>query len=113
MMVWTPNRMIALFLGLWIALVPALVAAPAAGLTLQLSMVQNVGSDDCGCCSDVKPNRDLCASICANVLPFAALQSDHFVSNASHDDYALNRELTPSSRAISPDPPPPRSMAFR
>lgn len=109
--------MIALFLGLWIALAPALVAAPA-GLTLQMSMVHNVGSDDCGsddcgCCSDGQTNRDLCASICVNVLPFAALQSDHFVSIASRDDYALNRELTPSSRAILPDPPPPRPIAFR
>jgi hypothetical protein len=113
MMVWTPNRIIALFLGLWIALAPALFAAPATGLTLQMSIVHNVGSDDCDCCSDAKPNRDFCASMCANVLPFATSESDHLVSITFHDEYALRRELTPSSRAISPDPPPPRSIAFR
>jgi hypothetical protein len=115
MMVWTPNGMIALLLGLWIALAPApaLFAAPAAGLTLQMSMVDDVGSDDCDCCSDAKQNRDRCASMCVNVLPFATLQSDHLVSITFHDDYALTRELTPSSHAISPDPPPPRSIAFR
>jgi hypothetical protein len=54
--------------------------------------------------------------MCANVLSLATLESeesDDLVSIAFHDDYALRRELTPSSRAISPDPPPPRSIAFR
>jgi hypothetical protein len=105
--------MIALFLGLWIALAPALFAAPAAGLTLQMSTVHVGGSNDCDCCSDAKHNRDLCASMCANVLPFATLESDDLVSIAFHDDYALRRELIPAGRAISPDPPPPRSIAFR
>jgi hypothetical protein len=113
MMVWTLNRIIALFLGLWIALAPALFSAPAAGLTLQMSMVHDVGSDDCDCCSDAKHNRDLCASMCANVLSLATLESDDLVSIAFHDGYALRRELIPSGRAISPDPPPPRSIAFR
>jgi hypothetical protein len=112
-MVWTPNRMIALLLGLWIALAPALFAAPAVGLTLQMSMVDDVGSDDCDCCSDAKPNPDLCVLMCANVLPFATLESDHLVSITFHNDYALTRELIPSSRAISPDPPPPKSIAFQ
>jgi hypothetical protein len=112
MMVWTPNRMIALLLGLWIALAPALFAAPAAGLTLQMSIVDDVGSDDCDCCSDAKQNRGRCASMCVNILPFATIQSDHLVSMTFRDDYALRHELTPSSRAISPDPPPPRSIAF-
>jgi hypothetical protein len=108
-----PNRMVALFLGFWIALAPALFATPAAGLTLQMSTVHDVGSDDCDCCSDAKHNPDLCASMCANVLPFATVESDDLVSIAFHDDYALRRELIPSGRAISPDPPPPRSIAFR
>jgi hypothetical protein len=113
MMAWTLNHMLALFLGLWIALAPALVAAPAAGLTSQMSMVHVLASDKCDCCSDAQPNRELCASMCVNVLPFATLQFDHLVSITFHDAYALRRELTPSSRTISPDPPPPRSIAFR
>jgi hypothetical protein len=113
MMVCTPNRMIALFLGFWIALAPALFASPAAGLTLQMSMVHDVGANDCDCCSDAKPNRDLCASMCVNVLHFATLQSDHLVSIPFHGDYALRRESTLSSHAISPDLPPPRSIPFR
>jgi hypothetical protein len=104
--------MIALFLGLWIAL-PSALTAPAAGLMLQMSTVHVGVSNDCDCCSDAKHNRDLCASMCASVLAFATLDSDHFVSIAFHDDYALKRELIPSGRAISPDPPPPRSIAFR
>jgi hypothetical protein len=75
--------MIALFLGLWIALAPALFAAPAAGLTLQMSTVHVGGSNDCDCCSDAKHNRDLCASMCANVLPFATLESDDLVSTVA------------------------------
>ena len=110
-MVWTPNRIIAFFLVLGITLAPALFAAPATGLTLQMSMTHDVGSNECDCCSDAKPNRDLCVWMC--VLPPATLQSNHLVSIAFHDDYALRRELTLSSRAISPDPPPPRSIAFR
>jgi hypothetical protein len=105
--------MIALLLGLWIALAPALFAAAAAGLTLQMSAVHVGDSNDCDCCSDAKHNRDLCASMCANVLPFANLESDDLVSIVFHDDYAFRRELIPSGRAISPDPPPPRSIAFR
>lgn len=112
MMVWTPNGIIALFLGLWFALAPALFAAPTAGLALQMSMIDNVGSDDCDCCSDAQPNRDLCASMCVNVFPFATLETDHMFSIIFHEDYALRRELTPSSRTISPDPPPPRPIAF-
>jgi hypothetical protein len=110
-MVWTPNRIIAFFLVLGITLAPALFAAPATGLTLQMSMTHDVGSNECDCCSDAKPNRDLCVWMC--VLPPATLQSNHLVSIAFHDNYALRRELTLSSRAISPDPPPPRSIAFR
>jgi hypothetical protein len=84
------DRMIALFLGLWIALAPALSAA-AVGLTLQMSAVHNVGFDNCDCCSDAQPNRDLCASMCVNVLPFATLESHHFVCVTFHDDYVLRR----------------------
>jgi hypothetical protein len=105
--------MIALFLGLWIALASALIAAPVAGLTLQMSTVHVGVSNDCHCCSDAKHNGDLCASMCANVLTFATLESDDLVCIGFHDDYALKRELIPSGRAISPDPPPPRSIAFR
>jgi hypothetical protein len=112
MMVWTPNRIIALFLGLCITLAPALFAAPA-GLTLQMSTVHVVASDKCDCCSGAQLNRDLCASMCVNVFPFATLESDHLVSITLHEDYALRHELTPASLAISPDPPPPRSIAFR
>jgi hypothetical protein len=106
--------MIGLFLGLWIALASALFAAPAAGLTLQMSAVHVGASNDCDCCSDVKYKPgDLCASMCANVLPVATLESDDLVCIAFHDEYALRRELIPAGRAISPDPPPPRSIAFR
>jgi hypothetical protein len=105
--------MIALFLGLWIALASALTAAPAASLTLQMSTVHVGVSKDCDCCSDAKHNGDLCASMCANVLTFATLESDDLVSIVFHDDYALKRELIPSGRAISFDLPPPRSIEFR
>jgi hypothetical protein len=105
--------MIALFLGLWIALAPALSTAPAAGLMLQINMVHVVGSGGCDCCSDAKHNRDLCASMCVNVLPFATLELDDLVCIVFHDEYALRRELIPAGRAISPDPPPPRSIKFR
>jgi hypothetical protein len=105
--------MIALFLGLWIALASALTAAPAAGLTLQMSAGHVGVSNDCDCCYDAKHNGDLCASMCANVLTFATLESDDLVFIVFHDDYPLKRELIPSGRAISPDPPPPRSIAFR
>jgi hypothetical protein len=113
MMTWTLNRIIVPLLGLWIAIAPALLAVPAAGLTLQMSMVDDADPDHCGCCSDAKPNRDLCASMCVTALPFATLRSDDLVAIAFHDDYALGRELTRSSRKIPPDPPPPRSFALR
>ena len=112
-MVGIPNRIIALFLGLWFALAPALFAAPATGMTLQLSMAHDAASGVCDCCPDAKPNRGLCALMCANALPFATIQSDDLVHVVFHDDYSLKRELTRSSRAIPPDPPPPRFIALR
>jgi hypothetical protein len=108
MMLWTPNRITALLLGLWIAVAPALLVAPAAGLMFETIMVHDAGPDDCGCCSDAKPKRDLCASMCVNALPFATLRSNDLVATAFHDDYAVRRELTRSSRTIPPDPPPPK-----
>src|SRR3990172_8121669 len=72
MMKWTPQRIIALALGSWMAFAPALHAVPMASImTMQMSMSDGAGSGECNGCPDAGMDRDGCAVFCTNAIPFA------------------------------------------
>lgn len=111
---WTPTRIIALFLALWVALAPAVFAAPAAAMTLQMSMASDPDSAGCDSCPDAKANRGICALMCVNAFLFAATaKHGNLVLIAVRDDHPLKRDLALSGRTVAPDPPPPKSVALR
>jgi hypothetical protein len=105
------NRVVALLVALCVAVAPALYAAPAAGMTLQLN-IGNTVSHDCDCCPGTKPDRNICVLMCVSAVPLATTDASKLPVVAIPDDYAPKFELTPSSLATRPEPPPPRPIAL-
>ena len=109
---WKLNRVITLFLSLWIGLSPALMSAPAASAKLQMAQAQDTMSGDCGCCPGTKPSRTLCFLMCAGVPPLAAVQCTGLIPPAVDDEFPPEPDAVLTSRIAAPDPPPPRRLAF-
>jgi hypothetical protein len=107
-----PKRIIALFLGLWIGLVPALMSAPVASMTVQMAHITDTTSGDCDCCHGIKPNRALCFLMCASVPPLTAVQCTSLVLPAIDDEFPPRPDVALTSRIAAPDPPPPRRLIF-
>jgi hypothetical protein len=107
-----PKRIIALFLGLWIGLAPALMSAPAASMTVQMAHTPDTTSGDCDCCHGTKPNRTLCFLMCASISPLAAVQCTNLIPPAIDDEFSPEPAAVLTSRIAAPDPPPPRRLAF-
>lgn len=110
---WAPKRILALFLGLWIGLSPALMSAPAVSMVLQMAHAPDTISGDCECCPGTKASRTLCFMMCASVPPLAAAQCTGLIPPAVDDEApAPVPDATLTSRIVAPDPPPPRRIAF-
>jgi len=107
-----PNRVIALFLGLWIGLAPALLIAPAAAVTLQTAEVQDTKSGHCDCCPESRPSLGLCILMCSNVPLFMTTPSKGLVRLARDNDYSTELKTMMVGWIAPPDPPPPRQPAF-
>lgn len=105
------NRVITLFLSLWIGLSPALVSVPVANMTLQMTQPPDLMSSDCDCCSG-KPSRALCFLMCAGAPPLAAVQCTGLVHPVVHDEFRPEPDAVLTSRTVPPDPPPPKRLAF-
>ena len=108
----TPTRLIVLSLGLWVALVPAIVAAPAA-MAAPMIMSDDVTADGCIACPDVplgNMDRGLCSLMCSGTM-LSALPSETVELT---DTYQRVRWLSSdqffSERPTSPDPAPPKSV---
>jgi hypothetical protein len=109
---WTPARIAALFLALWVALAPAVFAVPAAAMMSQMSMSSDPNSDGCDSCPDANANRSVCALVCVNAFLLATqAQFGNLVPVVFRDDHPLSRDLARSGRTVTPDPPPPKLFA--
>ncbi len=105
---WTPRRIIALFLGLWMALAPAGFAVPAAAMTAQTGMSDGAGSGECDGCSENVVERGLCALMCLNAaLVASAVQPDKLITDFG-DCHEPGRHAPMLGRLTRPDPAPPR-----
>lgn len=101
-------RLSALVLGLWIALAPAVIAVPAAAMTTQASMSDDVGEDGCDACLDMDVDQGLCAFVCASAA-FVALAPESGKWTAGREQVPV-----PASRTLllgqppTLDPAPPK-----
>ncbi len=111
---WTPHRIIALALGLWVAFAPAAGAVPSAPMPMQTVMPESAGFDDCDHCPDDGMVRDACAMMCANSSAFAIVPQ--------HDGRGFpvfraiewpQRDSLLAGRIVVPDPGPPRTVSLR
>ncbi|MCK1513797.1 hypothetical protein IVB22_14730 [Bradyrhizobium sp. 190] len=109
---WKLNRVITLFLSLWIGLSPALMSVPAASMTLQMAQAPDTMSGDCNCCHETKPSRALCFLMCVGVPPFAAVQCAGLIPLAVDGEFPSQPDAVLTNRIAAPDPPPPRRLAF-
>jgi hypothetical protein len=108
-MTWTPSRIIALFLGLWIAVAPVAAAAPAAAMTANMSMSDDGGAggfDDCP--GKGMPSND-CVQFCANVLFVGIAPGDSgLILAVTGGDLQPGPRRTLNGQFPVPDPGPPR-----
>ena len=112
MMEWTPRRMIALLLGLWVAFTPAVFAVSAAAMTVQMSMSTDAASGCCDNCPNTEADRNSCTSICLSVSLFATMaEHDNLSPAVFHMDHRPGRPLALWGRFSRPDPAPPKSLS--
>ena len=121
-MKWKPTRIIVLFLGLWVALAPAVIAVPTAAMTMQMSMSDegdksndtgDTGSGCCDGCPDADTDRNVCASKCLNIVSLAIIAGLGKLDPAAfHDDQWTARDLILSGRSSAPDPAPPKPISL-
>lgn len=110
----TANRVLALMLGLWVALAPAMLAAPAAGMNAQMNMSESNGSGDCNGCPDAGMAQDACASMCANALPFVTMPDIGRMVPVDFRPIDWPGGYSPLvGRILTPEPGPPRSITLR
>jgi hypothetical protein len=109
---WSPKRILALFLGLWIGLSPALISAPAASMTFKIAETPDSMSGNCECCPGTKPNRALCPFMCVGIPSLAAVQCTGLILPAVDDEFPPELNAVLTDRIAAPDPPPPRRLAF-
>jgi hypothetical protein len=108
-MCWTPNQIVALILGLWLALAPAISAVSAVRMTASMSML---GESQSGHCQDTDGKSSACALMCMNASSFAMTEPCEWRADVVRDQYLPGRHLALSGRVSTPDPPPPKSIAL-
>ena len=117
-MKWTPTRIIALFLGLWVALAPAMYAVPAAAMTPQMIMSDDgddsadAGSNCCDGCPDTAADRAVCALMCLNLVSFTAIADQGKPGRVFfREDHWPGRDQALSGFLSTPDPTPPKLIS--
>jgi hypothetical protein len=105
----TPRRIIAVLVCLWMALLPALLAIPAAAMAHQMEAAEVTGAADCDCCDDTQMHGTSCAVICLNTWTAMAITAPaDIVTVAFGDDIVPARAPTLIESCRAPDPPPPK-----
>jgi len=110
---WTPRRIIALFLGLWIVLAPPVFVMPAAAMTLHVGMSSGAGPGGCDGCPDNVTDGGICALMCLNAALAATATVGGELSHISQDERWPVRHLTFAGRLAAPDPGPPKSVSLQ
>jgi hypothetical protein len=104
----TPNRIVALFLSLWVVAMPAIAAAPAAAMAT-MSMSDDSGTGGCDGCPDKGVAANDCAQSCVTV-PFIGLAPENsypLVAVTGGSPLPLPRQHLRGQFPV-PDPGPPR-----
>ncbi len=112
MQAWTSSRFFALFLGIWVALAPAVFAIPAAAMTVQTGMSDDAGPGGYDCCPEGDMERGLCSLMCFNATLLATLLERGTPSPITREEYRPARHPALLGRLSTPDPAPPKSVSL-
>jgi hypothetical protein len=108
----TQCRILALVLGIWAALAPAVLVVPAAAMASQTSMAGEPRSGGCDGCPDTGPDPRNCVPMCLHVLPLATIAGNAApAAMIGHDPWEAPRPAH-SGRASGPELPPPKSVSI-
>lgn len=110
MILSTPNRIIALFLGFWVALAPAAIVIPAAAMTLQMSMADDARTDGCDGCPDADADLGACALMCLNAALLATTVDSGKLVTVFKDCHWPRRHPTLLGHFSTLDPAPPKPV---
>ncbi len=103
------HRIIALLLGVFLALGMTLSAVQANDMAIDIVMCSDMdGCNDCGNESDCDSNGGACLSVCTTATP-AVLNPAVAVKTAEASNLPLPDYQSTYGPASSPDPHPPRS----
>ncbi len=112
MLAWPPSRFIALFLGLWVVLAPAIFAIPAAAMAAQTSMSDDTGSGGCDGCPQGDADRSVCALMCLNLALFAITAESSELPTELGSGHDPGRYPTLLGRVSTPDTAPPKPVSL-
>jgi len=111
---WTPRRAIALALGLWIIIAPAVAAASVVAMTNGMTMSAHGGDTGCDDCpATAVPGSD-CAQSCLSGL-FFGIVPDVIAPTviATHQSLPPQSRQVLSGRSPVPEPRPPDPIQSR
>ncbi len=112
MMALKANRILALFLGVWIALAPAVFTMPGADMSLQASASDDSGFHICDGCPEDDAERSICSLICFNATLLATVPERGTLSSIAHEGHRPTRHPALLGRLSTPDPAPPKAVSL-
>lgn len=110
MMALKAYRILALFLGVWIALAPAVFAMPDAAMSLQTSMSDDAGFHICDGCPKDDADQSICSLMCFNATLLVAVLERGTLSPIAREEYRPARHPALLGRLSTPDPAPPKAV---
>jgi hypothetical protein len=110
MMIWTPDRFIRLFLGLWLALAPAIFAIPAAAMSFQTNTSDDAGFYECDGCPEDDADRSICALECFNATLLGIMLERGTLTPITCGGCQPARHPAMLGRLSTPDPAPPKAV---
>lgn len=108
----TQIRILALILGLWMALAPAVFAVPAVAMTSQTAMGGAPDMGGCDGCPETGLDTDGCAPTCLNVMLLATLAGEAVPPAWVEDGHWLGPRPVLSGLLSAPEPAPPKPVFF-
>jgi hypothetical protein len=102
-------RVLALLLGLWTALVPAVVVGPTVAAKSAMEMSHDDASGDCDPCPAADADAEMCRLICLSVAPFVVSAEQAALPPAVHETYGREPGLLLLGRLPSIAPAPPKT----
>jgi hypothetical protein len=108
----TPKRFIALLLGAWVALAPAMFAVPAAAMSVQTSMSDDAGSGGCDACPEGDVDRGICVLMCFNATLLATIAEPGKLDSGFDDSHEPGHHPALLGRLSTPDPAPPKAVSL-